>query len=105
MAYNGYLLPYVSLIKHLHSQGMSGPQISRHLYDAGVRATWGSWSGIDEDNIRSMAGCVNYVIRGPKKKLTPKPVEPVPKVTKIVLDWQTWTPEMQEAEFLSSYSR
>jgi len=98
MAYNGYLLPYVSLIKHLHSQGMSGSQISRHLYDAGVRATWGSWSGQDEDNIQSMAGTVNYVLHGSRRKKKEK-------IITIVQGWKTWTPEMQEAEFQMGYSQ
>ena len=101
MTYSGYLSPYVEIIKQAATEGFTATEISRHLYLHGVRATWGSHSGEDEDNIRSMTGMVNYIIRGGNKKKPKKAT----RVTVVTLPWQTWTPEMQEAEFQLGYSR
>lgn len=82
----------------MHRSGAKKVDIARHLYGMGVRPFWtDSYSYWVCES--AMAQLVGYVIR----KHSAEPKKPA-KVTRIVQDWQTWTPEMQAAEFAAGYA-
>jgi hypothetical protein len=97
MSYSGYLSPHVDMIMKMYRSGAKQTEISRRLYSMGVRPFWADdprhYFGPE-----SLAQLVGYVIRKHSKPKKPA------KVTKIVQDWQTWTPEMQAAEFAAGYA-
>jgi hypothetical protein len=88
MAYCGFLLPQVPIIIGLARRGYKPKAISDILWEhEGVAAT---------------PAMVAYVLKDDKKS---REAAAKVKTTVVTQDWQTWTPEMQEAEFQMGYSR
>jgi hypothetical protein len=94
--YSGYLSPYLGLIQQMAERGAKKVDIARHLYALGVRSPYGD-ERYPGEGISRIAPMISVILR--KKKKAPH------KRTKLVQDWQTWTPEMQEAEFAAGYAR
>lgn len=81
MSYNGLWASLVPDIKQFAARGMDCEMIASALCGRGPEPI--------------SAHMVRYILRGGYK--------PKPKVARIG-KWQTWTPEMQEAEFEREYS-
>ena len=88
MAYCGYLWPQVPIITGLARRGYKPKQIAEIL--------------LQHEGVAATPAMVSYVLRDDKKR---KELEAAVKTTVVTQDWQTWTPEMQEAEFQMGYSR
>lgn len=85
--YSGFLVSHVPQIRHLAGMGNKPKAIAEILIAEGVRSPY----AYGHDPLPAMTAMVSYVLRGGNKKK--------PKAR-----WQTWTPEMQEAEFQREYA-
>lgn len=88
MAYCGYLLPQVPIITGLALRGYKPKAIAEIL--------------LQYEGVAAPPSMVAYILRDDNKK---KKLDAAVKTTTVTQDWQTWTPEMQEAEFQMGYSR
>jgi hypothetical protein len=79
MSYNGYWAAFAPDIRRLAAQGLSCQQIADKL------------RYVLPETLEQ--GMVRYILRGPQAKKKKKTAK-----------WQTWTPEMQEAEFQREYA-
>ena len=88
MDYCGYLLPHVQIIKGLALRGYKPKAIAEIL--------------LQFEGVEASQSAVAYVLKSIKES---KKLEDSKRVTTVTQGWQTWTPEMQEAEFQMGYSR